>query len=133
MLSSVAPSGQNWNSPLIISPHDHKRLYYGAERLFRSDDRGTSWVPVSGDLSRDIDRILELLDRMGQEVKSDLSVLDGGTADLTVTATAAQLRKAYYRQALRYHPDKVPGKEAEFQAISVAYTSLTLNLSSDTV
>ena len=26
--------------------------------------------------------ILELLDRMGQEVKSDLSVLDGGTADL---------------------------------------------------
>lgn len=46
----------NWNSPLIISPHDHRRLYYGSDRLFRSDDRGENWVAVSGDLSRDIDR-----------------------------------------------------------------------------
>ncbi len=46
----------NWNAPLIISPHDNHRLYYGAERLFRSDDRGENWVAVSGDLSRDIDR-----------------------------------------------------------------------------
>jgi len=54
----------NWNAPLIISPHDHRRLYYGAERLFRSDDRGESWVAVSGDLSRDIDR--NKLDVMGR-------------------------------------------------------------------
>ncbi len=46
----------NWNSPLIISPHNPHRLYYGAERLFRSDDRGASWVAISGDLSRKIDR-----------------------------------------------------------------------------
>jgi len=46
----------NWNAPLIISPHDNKRLYYGAERLFRSDDRGESWTTVSGDLGRKIDR-----------------------------------------------------------------------------
>ena len=54
----------NWSSPLIISPHDHRRLYYGAERLFRSDDRGESWVAVSGDLSRNIDR--NKLDVMGR-------------------------------------------------------------------
>ena len=54
----------NWSSPLIISPHDHRRLYYGAERLFRSDNRGESWVAVSGDLSRDIDR--NKLDVMGR-------------------------------------------------------------------
>ena len=46
----------NWSAPLIISPHNPGRLYYGAERLFRSDDRGESWTAVSGDLSRDIDR-----------------------------------------------------------------------------
>jgi photosystem II stability/assembly factor-like uncharacterized protein len=46
----------NWNSPLIVSPHDHKRLYFGAERLFRSDDRGNSWTTVSDDLTRRIDR-----------------------------------------------------------------------------
>ena len=54
----------NWNAPLIISPHDNHRLYYGAERLFRSDNRGESWVPVSGDLSRGIDR--NKLDVMGR-------------------------------------------------------------------
>jgi len=55
----------NWNAPLIISPHDNRRLYYGAERLFRSDDRGESWVTVSGDLSRDIDRNkLEVMGRV---------------------------------------------------------------------
>ncbi len=55
----------NWNAPLIISPHDNRRLYYGAERLFRSDDRGESWVAVSGDLSRPIDRNkLEVMGRI---------------------------------------------------------------------
>jgi photosystem II stability/assembly factor-like uncharacterized protein len=55
----------NWNSPLLISPHDHRRLYYGAERLFRSDDRGESWVAVSGDLSRQLDRNeLEVMGRI---------------------------------------------------------------------
>jgi len=54
----------NWNAPLIISPHDNRRLYYGAERLFRSDNRGESWKAISGDLSRDLDR--NKLDVMGR-------------------------------------------------------------------
>jgi len=55
----------NWNAPLIISPHDNKRLYYGAERLFRSDDRGASWVAISGDLGRKLDRNkLEVMGRI---------------------------------------------------------------------
>ena len=55
----------NWNTPLIISPHDNERLYYGAERLFRSDDRGESWVAVSGDLTRQLDRnTLEVMGRV---------------------------------------------------------------------
>ncbi|MEE4219072.1 MAG: hypothetical protein V2I48_15780 [Xanthomonadales bacterium] len=55
----------NWNAPLIISPHDNKRLYYGAEKLFRSDDRGESWVAVSPDLTRQIDRNkLEVMGRV---------------------------------------------------------------------
>lgn len=39
-------------------------------------------------------------------------------------ASQAQLRKAYYRNALTCHPDKVQGKEKEFQALSVAYEIL---------
>ncbi len=46
----------HWDSPLIISPHSHTRLYFGSQRLYRSDDRGDSWKPVSSDLSRQVDR-----------------------------------------------------------------------------
>ena len=50
------PMRWNWDAPLIISPHSPTRLYYAAQRVFRSDDRGDSWRPISGDLTRRIDR-----------------------------------------------------------------------------
>ncbi|MGH9362535.1 MAG: VPS10 domain-containing protein, partial [Thermoanaerobaculia bacterium] len=46
----------NWDSPLIVSPHSPTRLYFAANRVFRSDDRGDSWQRVSPDLTRKIDR-----------------------------------------------------------------------------
>jgi photosystem II stability/assembly factor-like uncharacterized protein len=52
------PFRWNWDSPLIISPFLHTRLYFAANMVFRSDDRGDSWTPVSGDLTRQIDRNL---------------------------------------------------------------------------
>ncbi|MGO9168035.1 MAG: VPS10 domain-containing protein, partial [Candidatus Sulfotelmatobacter sp.] len=50
------PLRWNWDSPVIISPHSHTRLYFAANKLFRSDDRGDTWKAISGDLSRQIDR-----------------------------------------------------------------------------
>jgi photosystem II stability/assembly factor-like uncharacterized protein len=46
----------NWDAPVIISPHSNTRLYFGAQRLYRSDDRGDSWRAVSPDLTRALDR-----------------------------------------------------------------------------
>jgi photosystem II stability/assembly factor-like uncharacterized protein len=46
----------HWDAPLIISPHANTRLYFASNRVWRSDDRGTSWRAVSADLSRRIDR-----------------------------------------------------------------------------
>ena len=46
----------NWETPFIISPHNPQRLYLGANRLYRSDDRGNSWRPVSPDLTMKTDR-----------------------------------------------------------------------------
>jgi len=46
----------NWDSPLMISPHNHKTLYFGSNKLFRSSDRGDSWEVISDDLDRNIDR-----------------------------------------------------------------------------
>lgn len=45
-----------WDTPMLISPHSHTRLYYGGNILFRSDDRGDSWKAISPDLTRQIDR-----------------------------------------------------------------------------
>lgn len=46
----------NWDAPLLISPHNAKRLYFCANRVFKSDNRGDSWEVISPDLSRGIDR-----------------------------------------------------------------------------
>ncbi len=50
------PLRWNWDSPLLVSPHSHSRVYFAANKLFRSDDRGDTWRAVSGDLTRQIDR-----------------------------------------------------------------------------
>jgi photosystem II stability/assembly factor-like uncharacterized protein len=55
----------NWNTPLLISPHNPRRLYYAAERVFRSDNRGDSWEVISPDLTRQLDRNqLEVMGRV---------------------------------------------------------------------
>jgi photosystem II stability/assembly factor-like uncharacterized protein len=51
-----APLRWNWDSPLIISPHSPTRLWFAAQRVFRSEDRGNSWKAVSPDLTRQTDR-----------------------------------------------------------------------------
>jgi photosystem II stability/assembly factor-like uncharacterized protein len=50
------PLRWNWDSPFIISPHLHTRLYFGSQFLYRSDDRGNTWKAISPDLTRQIDR-----------------------------------------------------------------------------
>lgn len=50
------PYRWNWDAPLLISQHNHKRLYFGSNRLFRSNDQGNTWQVLSPDLSRKIDR-----------------------------------------------------------------------------
>lgn len=48
----------NWDAPLLISPHDSKTLYFAANVVFKSVNRGNSWTAISGDLSRQMDRHL---------------------------------------------------------------------------
>ncbi len=47
----------NWDAPILVSPHNPARLYFASQRLWRSDDRGDSWNPVSGDLTKNQDRM----------------------------------------------------------------------------
>ena len=52
-----SPDRFNWDAPILVSPHSPKRLYYASQRVWRSDDRGDSWRAVSGDLTRNQDRM----------------------------------------------------------------------------
>ncbi len=45
----------HWDSPFIISPHSSRTLYFGGDRVYRSDDRGNTWTPISPDLTRNLD------------------------------------------------------------------------------
>jgi photosystem II stability/assembly factor-like uncharacterized protein len=46
----------NWSAPILPSRHDPKTVYMAANYLYRSPDRGDSWVTISPDLTRGIDR-----------------------------------------------------------------------------
>ena len=39
-----------------MSPHNPERLYFASYRVWRSENRGDEWTPVSGDLTRNEDR-----------------------------------------------------------------------------
>ncbi|MCS7016717.1 MAG: hypothetical protein NZM42_11450 [Gemmatales bacterium] len=55
-ISPQAPKGQqpyrfNWNTPLLLSPHNPRIVYYGGNFLFRSLNRGDTWEVISPELT----------------------------------------------------------------------------------
>lgn len=54
--SNEDPLRLNWDVPFILSPHLHTRLYYAANKVYRSDDRGDTWQLISGDITRGLNR-----------------------------------------------------------------------------
>ena len=47
----------NWDAPILVSPHKPTRLYFASQRVWKSEDRGDTWTPISGDLTNNIERI----------------------------------------------------------------------------
>lgn len=68
----------NWDSPVMVSPHDHKTLYFAANKLFKSTDRGDSWQVISGELDQNIDR--NRLPVMGKVWPMDAVAKNGSTS-----------------------------------------------------
>ncbi|MFQ6081856.1 MAG: WD40/YVTN/BNR-like repeat-containing protein [Candidatus Aminicenantia bacterium] len=48
------PLRYNWQTPFLISHHNPFILYYGANKLFKSLDRGDHWWPISDDLTTNL-------------------------------------------------------------------------------
>ena len=73
-----------WNSPMEVSSHDHKTIYYGGNYLFKSTDRGDSWTRLGGDLTTGADRNkLQIFGKTPD--KSTLSRHDGVEEYPTIT------------------------------------------------
>src|SRR6056300_706869 len=47
----------NWDAPILVSPHNPKRLYFASYRVWKSESRGDDWEPISGDLTRNENRL----------------------------------------------------------------------------
>ena len=78
-----------WNSPVVISKHDRKTLYYGGNHVFKSTDQGDTWRRISPDLTTNVDR--KTLDIMGRKM-DDRTVLsrNDGVANFPTITTLAE-------------------------------------------
>jgi len=50
------PERYNWDSPILISPHKSSTLFFGTQRVWKSEDYGDTWTAISGDLTRNEQR-----------------------------------------------------------------------------
>ena len=63
------PLRWNWNTPILMSPHDPATIYVGANKVFKSTDRGQSWTAISPDITSATNRDeLQLMGVAGKEV-----------------------------------------------------------------
>jgi photosystem II stability/assembly factor-like uncharacterized protein len=83
----------NWSTPMLVSPHDSKVVYYGGNKLFRTDDRGHTWREVSPDLT--LNQEWKKLPVLGPERSTDTLSRDDGVSDFgTITAIDESPRQA---------------------------------------
>lgn len=78
------PERWNWDTPILISPHDPRRIYVASQRVWRSDDRGDSWQVISPDLT--LGRFRYDLPLMGRVWSVDARY-DNGAMSLYATIT----------------------------------------------
>ena len=83
-----------WNSPLMISPHDPHTIYYGGNHLFKSTDRGDTWQVLGEDLTTNADRNKQAIFGETMDAEGVLSRNDGVVAWPCITAIAESPVKA---------------------------------------
>jgi len=87
----------NWDSPVLISPFSHTRLYYAGQFVWRSDDRGDSWTRISPDLTRGIFRLEQKI--MGRQWSVD-ALWDHGA--MSQYGTITSLSESRLQEGLIY-------------------------------
>lgn len=87
----------NWDAPIIISKHDPKTVYFAANKLFKSTNRGDDWTVISPDLSQEIDR--NKLPVMDQVWSIDAVMKNAST---TIYGNVVALDESPLKQGLLY-------------------------------
>ncbi|MES3032872.1 MAG: glycosyl hydrolase [Gemmatimonadota bacterium] len=77
----------NWNSPVVISPHNRNVIYAGMREVWKSVDRGTTWTSL-GDLTTGVDR--RSLAIMGQMPTDTTLSLDDGVSYFPSTTSISE-------------------------------------------
>jgi len=91
------PYRWNWSSPMLISPYDHNTIYFGANYLFKSANRGDAWTRLGPDLTRQLNR--DSLPVMGRIWPRDAIARHQGTAEYGNIST---IDESPLRQGLLY-------------------------------
>ncbi len=86
--SGDPPYRFQWDSPLMLSPHDPKTVYAGAQFLLKSTDRGDTWTRISPDLTTGVDR--DSLPIMGTAQGPQVLSLNDGVRSYPCITTLAE-------------------------------------------
>jgi photosystem II stability/assembly factor-like uncharacterized protein len=85
------PAGEqyrfHWTTPILLSPHNPRVVYTGANRFFKSVDRGDTWT-ASADLTKAIDR--NTLPIMGVPGNQPMHAKNDGTSNYGNIMTIAE-------------------------------------------
>ncbi|MCA2985676.1 WD40/YVTN/BNR-like repeat-containing protein [Gemmatimonas sp.] len=83
----------NWSAPIVPSRHTGGTVYFAANHVFKSTDRGDSWTTISADLTRNINR--NQLPMRGTVPPRDALGLHEGTAAFgNISAMSESPRRA---------------------------------------
>jgi len=74
----------DWDAALLISHHDPRRLYFGGNKILKTEDRGNTWKEISPDLTRGVPLNMDKL--MGRSWSIDELARKGTMAQITTIA-----------------------------------------------
>ncbi|MCB9246561.1 MAG: glycosyl hydrolase [Flavobacteriales bacterium] len=84
----------DWDAPLLLSKHDPKRLYFAAQVLFKTEDRGNSWKVISPDLSRGVPQKMHRV--AGKSWSIDDMISKGSQANISSIAESPLNERVLY-------------------------------------
>lgn len=78
----------NWDAPILVSPHSPSTIFFASHRVWKSENRGDSWTAISGDLTKNQERIT--LPIMGGQQSWDSPWDVGAMSDYNTITSLAQ-------------------------------------------